>query len=206
MANLMDLVQGQLSDNLINQLSQQLGGTDRQQTANATNGIMSLLMNAMARNASTPQGASALASALDRDHDGSVLDDVMGMLSGKAQPTQARAMNGVGILKHVLGGKQNNAVDMISKMSGLDNNKTGNLMAMLAPVALGILGRTKRQNRLDAGGLASLLSKGVGSMNQQQSQEMGFIGRFLDQDGDGSFMDDVAGMGMNVLGNLFKKK
>ena len=78
MANsLMDLLQGQLSEGMIKQLSQQIGGADQQKTAAATSGIVTTLMGALARNAATPEGANSLSNALDRDHDGSVLDDMM---------------------------------------------------------------------------------------------------------------------------------
>ena len=39
---------------------------------------------------------------LDRDHDGSVLDDVMGMFTGQAKPASEKALNGEAILGHVL--------------------------------------------------------------------------------------------------------
>ncbi len=102
--NLMDLLQGQLSEGMIDQLSQQLGGADRQQTATAASGVMSTLVSALARNASTPEGAQSLSNALDRDHDGGILDNVMDLFGGNAQPKpeQTRAMNGQGILKHLL--------------------------------------------------------------------------------------------------------
>ncbi|MEM9821110.1 MAG: DUF937 domain-containing protein [Bacteroidota bacterium] len=204
MANLMDLLQGQLTEGLVDQLSQQLGGVDKQQTASAASGILSTLMSAMAKNAATPEGASALANALDNDHDGSILDNIGGILGGQMQPQNNRATNGAGILKHVLGGKQGNAVDMISKMSGLDSGNTGNLMSMLAPMVMGMLGQQKKSQGLDSGGVADFLSQSVQSATNQR-QEMGLIGKFLDQDGDGSVMDDIAGMGMNILGNFFKK-
>jgi len=35
---------------------------------------------------------------------------------------------------------------------------------------------------------------------------MGLLGKLLDRDGDGSVMDDIAGMGMKTLGNLFRKR
>jgi len=202
--DLMDLLDGQLSEGLIDQLSQQLGGADKQQTATAATGIMSTLMSAMAKNASTPEGANALSNALDNDHDGSVLDNLMGLLGGGAQPQNTRATNGAGIVNHVLGGKQNGAVDMISKLSGLNSGQTGNLMTMLAPMVMGALGRTKRDQGLDAGGLSNLLSGTVQTASANR-QEMGLIGKFLDQDGDGSIMDDIAGMGMHLLGRFLKR-
>jgi len=201
MANLIDLLQGQLSEGLLDQLSNQLGGTDKEQTQDAASGIISAMVSALAKNASTPNGADALANALERDHDGSILDDIMGYAGGSAakpEYTQDRMTNGAGILKHVLGAKQGNMIEMISKMSGLANGQTGNLMTMLAPIVMGMLGKQKRQQNLDQGGLADILSRSVQSQSNKR-QEMGFIGKLLDQDGDGSIMDDLANLGMKFL-------
>lgn len=203
--DLMGLLQGQLSESMLDQLSQQIGGADKQQTAAAATGIISTLMGGLAKNASSEEGASALSNALDRDHDGSILDDMMGMLSGNTQPNNSSMLNGAGILNHILGNKTNGAVNMISQMSGLDSSKTGNLMSLLAPVVMGALGKTKKDQGLDVSGIASLLS---GTMSQQSSQDptMGLITKFLDADGDGSIIDDVAGIGMKFLGGLFGRK
>jgi hypothetical protein len=205
--NLMDILQGSLSEGMVDQLSQQIGGADKAQTAAAVSGIMSTLTGALAKNASTTDGAAALNNALERDHDGSILDDVMGMLGGQSQPTNASMLNGAGILKHVLGDKQGGAVDMISKMSGLDSGQTGNLMTMLAPVLMGALGKTKRQNGLDVAGIASLLSGTVSAERQNPNNfAMDLATKFLDSDGDGSIVDDVASIGMKMLGGLFGRK
>ena len=205
MANLMDLLQSQMSDGLLDTLADQLGGADKEQTSKAATGIFSTLMGAMSKNASTPDGAASLANALDKDHDGGLLDNVMDMLGGNPQPQQSRAANGAGILKHVLGGKQSGAIDMISQMSGLDSNKTGSLMTMLAPIVMANLGKTKKEQGFDVSDLTSFLGNSVKSQSNQ-SAEMSLISKFIDQDGDGSIMDDIAGMGMNMLGNFFKKK
>jgi hypothetical protein len=94
---------------------------------------------------------------------------------------------------------------MISKMSGLDSSKTGSLMTMLAPIVMANLGKTKKEQGFDISDLTSFLGNSVQSQSNQ-SAEMGLISKFIDQDGDGSVMDDIAGMGMNVLSNFFKKK
>ncbi len=204
--DLMDMIQSQVSDQLIGQLTSQLGGNVRpEQTAAATSGILATLMGAMAKNASTPDGASALNNALERDHDGSILDDVMGMVTGQTAPSNQRATNGAGILGHILGNRQGGAVDMISKMSGLDQNNTGQLMTMLAPMLMGMLGKTKRQNNLDAGSLTDLLA-GASQRQRQQAPATSLIESFLDADKDGSIADDVAGIGMKILGGLFRRK
>lgn len=207
----MDLLQGQLSGGMVDQLSQALGGAEKEKTAKAASGIASVLMGALAKNANSPDGASALANALDRDHDGSILNDVVGMVTGanrNAGPGGIdlnRMLNGAGILNHVLGNKQSGAIDMISKMSGLDSSKTGSLMTMLAPMIMGALGKAKRENNLDSDGLSSLLT---GTVNKHSSNNpmLDLATKFLDADGDGSIMDDLAGMGLKMLGGLFGRK
>ncbi len=201
--DLMNLLQGQISENLIDQLSQQIGGADKEQTAAATTGIMTTLMGALAKNAQTPEGAQSLDKALEKDHDGSIMEDIMGMLSGNKQTNNPKMLNGSGIINHILGDRQSGAVNMISQMSGLDSSKTGSLMTMLAPVLMGALGQTKRQQGLDVSGIASLLS---GTVQSQKSQNptMNLVTSFLDSDGDGSIVDDVASMGFKFLGGFFK--
>ncbi|MBI1224488.1 MAG: DUF937 domain-containing protein [Bacteroidetes bacterium] len=206
MGNLFDLLQGHMDENVVDHLSNQIGGADRAQTATAAQSIVSTLLAGLAKNASTPEGAASLNNALERDHDGSLLDNLMGMLGGggQAAPEQSRALNGAGIINHILGPSQSGAIDMISKMSGLDSNKTGNLMTTLAPMVMSLLGQQKKQQGLDVSGLAGLLSNSVGQQRQAGNPLMDMATRFLDKDGDGSMMDDVAGMvGKGLLSKLF---
>jgi hypothetical protein len=205
-ANLMNLLQGSLSEGMIDQLSQQIGGADKQKTAAAASGIVNTLMGALAKNAESTEGAQSLNNALERDHDGSILNDVIGMLSGQ-QAQNPSMLNGSGILKHVLGNKQGGAVQMISQLSGLDSDKTGSLMTMLAPVVMGALGKTKREQGLDMAGIASLLSGTVSAERANTNNPaIDMAMKFLDSDGDGSVVDDVASIGMKMLGGLFGRK
>lgn len=208
MANdFMRMLQNQLSDDqFISQLSRQLGGVEKEKTAAAASGAISVLTGALAKNAASRQGASALASALDRDHDGSALEDLMGTLSGALGSGGGRALNSAGILSHILGGRQSGAVDMISKMSGLDKGKTGQLMMMLAPVIMGMLGKAKRQNGLDTAGLSSILAGAFGQQKGHGNQAMDMIAGFLDQDGDGDITDDLSRLGKGLLGGLFGRR
>ncbi|MBK8880478.1 MAG: DUF937 domain-containing protein [Haliscomenobacter sp.] len=196
---LLSLLEQQLgNDNLMETLTQQIGGSDVGQTRNAAGGVISALMGAMAKNASNPQGANALANALDNDHDGSVLDNVIGLLSGKSEAQNSKMLNGAGIVNHLLGDRQTNVMDMVSQVSGMDKNQVGNLMIKLAPVIMGALGKTKREGGLDIGGLANLL-QGTVSQQKQSNPMMNMVTSFLDKDGDGSVVDDLmqsAGKGL----------
>ena len=201
--DLTELLKGNIPQDLIGTLSQQMG-TEPQQTQSAAQSIFTTLLGGLAKNASTEEGAQGILGALDRDHDGSVLNDLGGLLTGAMGSSQAT--NGAGILGHILGGKQQGAVDMVSQTSGIDANSAMSMMIKLAPILMGVLGKAKQDNGLDAGGLSGLLS---GVMGNQQAQEqnplVAIATRFIDQDGDGDIMDDLSGMGMNILGGMLKK-
>ncbi|MBT8221179.1 MAG: DUF937 domain-containing protein [Saprospiraceae bacterium] len=203
--SIFDLLQGQLTGGIVEQIAGQLGGADKKQTENAASSAIDLLVGALAKNATSKEGSSALANALERDHDGSILDNFIGMATGAAKPKNDKMIDGSGILKHILGGKQSGAVEMISQRSGLDSSSAGSLLSMLAPLVMGALGKTKASNGLDAGGITDLLTNEL-TQAKSQRKEMGLIEKFIDQDGDGSIADDVAGFGMKILGGLFKGK
>lgn len=178
--DLMQILQSQLSDDVLGQLSDQIGA-DKQQTAVAANGIFATLVGGLANNATNESGLSSLASALDRDHDGSILDDLMGMVGGMMQggdaAPAANALNGAGILGHILGDRQETAAQQISQSSGLNVGQIMKLMPILAPIVMGVLGRAKSSGGLDLGGLANIL---LGSAQNAQSGGFGdLIGSVL---------------------------
>jgi hypothetical protein len=198
--NVIELLQGQLDGNLIHQLTNQIGAESPEQTEAAANGIISTLVAGLNKNAATPEGANALVSAIDRDHDGSLLEDVAGFVLGNRQVSNASTLNGAGILGHILGGKQSGAVDMISKATGLDSGQIMKLMISLAPMVLAALGKARKQEGVGTQNISDLLSGSVRSQVNKNS-EMGLLTRFLDADGDGSVMDDIANMGMKLFLN-----
>jgi len=203
--DLLDLVKSQLSEQLIDGLTSQVGIGNKEQTQNATLAAASTLINALSRNASTENGASALSSALERDHDGSILNDLAGMLLNQgSQTAQPSMLNGAGILKHVLGGKQNDVISLIAKMAGLDQNASASILTKIAPLVMGVLGQQKKQQSLNPSGLAALLNQNRVQI-QEKDENMSIFERILDQDGDGSIADDAASIGMKILGGLFKK-
>ncbi|MBK7938640.1 MAG: DUF937 domain-containing protein [Lewinellaceae bacterium] len=209
--DLMQILQGQLSDDLLGQLSGQIGA-DKEQTATAANGIFATLLGGLANNVSSEGGLSALGDALDRDHDGSILDDVMGMVGGMMQGSDnaaGSALNGTGILGHILGDRQDTAAQQISQSSGLDMSQVMKLMPILAPIVMGVLGRAKNQGGLDLGNLAGVL---MGSAQNAQSGGFGdLIGSVLGGvlGGDQQQQNQPsAGGGLlgNILGGIFGKR
>lgn len=193
MSFITDMLVQQLSGNAASQISQKLGvdkGTATQAIAMAA----PLLMSALARNASNPEGVKTLYQALDQDHDGNILDDVSGFLGGNPQ-----AANGAGILGHVLGDKLGAVQNGLAQQTGLDANASGQLLEMLAPLVMGALGQTQKQQGLDVSGLSDLLGNHQQAAQASSPDMMGVLGGLLDMNKDGNVMDDVG----RIAGQLF---
>ena len=200
--DLMSLLQSQLTPEIIGQLSQQTGAAPAQ-TATAAEGIFSTLIGGLAKNAAGG-GAEGILGALDRDHDGSILNDVMGLISGGGG---GAAANGAGILGHILGGQQQGAAQVISQASGVQQSGVADMMIKLAPMVMGVLAQQKQQQGagFDASGLASMLGGAVQTQNSNPLMQLAT--QFLDKDRDGSMVDDLMGMvGSRLLGGMFGNK
>ena len=205
MADLFDMLQSQVGDVLVGTLTNQITGANPQQTSDGVQGAMSILMSALARNAKSPEGASALSNALDRDHDGSILDDVAGFLNGSSPINNTKAANGAGILGHILGNQQSSAIDAVKNMSGLNDSQASSILMKLAPIVLGMLGKQKRSQGLDMSGLTNILNN-TAATAQKRAPKPDLLTSFLDRDGDGSIKDDAAKIGFSLLRNLFKRR
>ncbi|MEM6490960.1 MAG: DUF937 domain-containing protein [Pseudomonadota bacterium] len=193
MNGLLDLIGSHLNDDALSAMSAQ-SGAPREKLDAAVPAALSMLTAGLSNNAQGG-GASALLGALDRDHDGSILDDLPALLGGGAAQSQ-----GAGILGHVLGSRQDMAAQGVAKASGLDIGSAGNLLAMLAPVVMGALGKQRREASVDEGGLADLLR----GERARADNDMGLSGltRMLDMDGDGSVLDEITEIGGGLLGGL----
>lgn len=209
-SGLLDLLNSPMGKQLISGVAGQTGQPENK-TADVLSMAMPLLLGAMKKNVSSPQGAEGLMSALSSKHDGSILDNLGGLFGGGVDET---VMNdGAGILGHVFGNKQPQVENALSQKSGLDAGSIANILKIAAPIVMGFLGRQKAQSNVsDANGMNSLLGSMLGGQPQQNQS---LITTLLDADGDGSILDDVAGMVMGggkkkgglggLLGGLFGK-
>ena len=182
---LLGLLQGQDLGNL----ASQVGGNEGE----VKNGVMAALpaiLAALGKNAGTEKGAEELNNALEKKHDGSILDNLSGYLSNPD------LKDGAGILNHLFGNQTSNVANAVSQSSGLDTNGSMKMLQMLAPILMGMLGQQKKQNNLDAkelGNLTSMLASNFGS-EAGTSGIMETVTNLLDANKDGNVMDDIMGM------------
>ena len=180
-------------------ITQQLGGSAArtiaqrfgisEATANtAIQMAIPLLVTALARNASQPQEAANLHQAVANDHNGSIFDNLMGYLGNP------QSANGAGILGHVFGSQKPTVENNLAQATGMDQSTAGGVLETLAPLVMGSLGQAQQQNGLDASGLSNYLN-----VQQQEAQAtspdaMNVLSSMLDQNKDGSSMDDLQRM------------
>ena len=192
-----NLIQGAMGQQIVGSAAKQLGINESQaQTAVAA--AVPFLLSALNKNAQGG-GAEGISNALNQ-HDGSILDNLSGFL-GQGGNQQ----DGLGILGHVLGNKQQNVESAISQQSGLNTTQVTQILALVAPIVMGYLGKQKQSAGLDSNGIAGLLGGLVGGSTTQTNQSgvnLGGFEKLLDQDGDGQL---GIGDAMSLLGGFFKK-
>jgi len=186
------MITQKVSGTAASQLAQRLGISEST-AQTAVQLAVPVIVAALARNASQPQGAQDLHQAVASDHDGSILDQLTSYLGNP------QAANGSGILGHVLGGERPAVESNLAQATGMDQNSAGSLLEMVAPLVMGAVGREQQQNGLDPNGLSQFLAQ------QQQAQPaepglMGSISSMLDSNRDGNVTDDLS----RIAGNFFK--
>jgi hypothetical protein len=204
--NFLEIFSSQLGANQMDTLSDAVGG-DRGQTNAAIGAMVPLIVSALARNTKTPEGANALANALDRDHDGGVLTMIPNLVS------RPDLFKGDGILGHVLGNRRPVAQSAVSQASGLSPENTGKLFAMVAPIVMGMIGAKKRQEGFGADILSSLLNGFARNHENDQPQSndndggglLGTLGGLVagaagGGDGGGGLLGTIGGMVAGAAG------
>ena len=198
MAGLLDLLNSPMGKQLISGVAGQTKQSE-DQTASVLSMAMPLLMGAMKKNVSSPEGAQGLMNALSSGkHNGSILDNLGGLFNGGVDDNVMS--DGAGILGHVFGNKQPQVENALSQKSGLDAGTVAQILKIAAPIVMGYLGKqTAQSNVSDGSGMNALLGSMLGGQPQENQS---LITTLLDADGDGSILDDVAGM---VMGSSKKK-
>ncbi|MEP0478902.1 MAG: hypothetical protein ABJD23_01710, partial [Nonlabens sp.] len=91
------------------------------------------------------------------------------------------------------------------------------IIKMAAPVVMGVLAKQNQSQATPSGsnGIGDLIGSVLGGQSGAAAGDQSFIEKILDADGDGSIIDDVAGMVLGgdkkqsggiggILGGLFK--
>lgn len=184
----MDL-QSMINDLVKGNVAEKIGdatGTDQSTVEQVVEAGLPVILGQLGNNASTPDGATELDKAVEKDHTGGSLLDSLGSLFSGGDTNS----DGGKILDHVLGDNKTAAGQEVSKQTGVDVGTVAKILTFLAPLVMAYLGKKKTSDNLDAGGLSDLLKNQTTSDGNPLTQLATSV---LDKNGNGSFVDDVVG-------------
>jgi len=194
--SLIDLLTGNTSNQVAEQAENKFG-INRNQIIALLAVAAPLIISYLRNKSQDSKEAEALNNALDKDHDGSILND--------ASQIESRQAEGGSILDHIFGGQKSSVENQLSQNTGISIDKIGPILAMLAPVVMGYIGKEKQQSNVGAGGLGDLLGGILGNAsNQAQAQQSNPLNDILgsvlgggQSQSSGSPLNDILG---SVLG------
>ncbi|MGH8032837.1 MAG: DUF937 domain-containing protein [Luteimonas sp.] len=205
MTSLSDDLYSQLQGAPVQQVAQQLG-VPPEQASGAIGAALPLLLGALGRNASQPQGAQALFGALQKDHAGLDIGGVLGSVLGGG------GAQGGDILGHIFGGNQDRAQTGVAQATGLGSGQAGQLLKILAPIVMAYLAKrifsqapgTPGDNPAQQAtpqGLGQVLGQEHARVTEQGGIGGDLLGAVLDQDGDGQVgIGDLMKLAGGLLG------
>ncbi len=198
MSGILDVLESPMGKSIISGVAGQTNQPESK-TQDVLMLAMPVLMQAMRRNAESPEGAESLLDAINNKHDGGILANLGSLFGGGVDASVME--DGNNILGHILGNKKSNVENALSKKTGMDAGSIAQILKIAAPILLGLVGNQAKEQHVDSkSGLEGMLG-GLLKGNSPHS-EQSFLESILDADGDGSIIDDVAGI---ILGGNKKK-
>ena len=189
----MDSIQNMVKDKLTEAVLENIGeqfGLDASKTGQVTDVALPMILGGLGKNAEDQKAAEELDKAVEQDHDGSILDHIQDSIKDRSKQEEGQK-----ILGHVFGDKITDVVGILGKSADINSEKASGILGVLAPIVLGQLGKSKREQGLDVSGLTDLLK---GEKKNADNQLGGFMA-LLDMDKDGSVMDDVLEIGKKLF-------
>ena len=170
--SLLDLVQQHVGSSEIQQISQQIGA-DPATTEAAVQAALPMIVGGMANTAQQPGGASAIQQAMGSH--GGMLGNLGAMLGA------AGLGDSGGLLGKVLGGHQTTVQQGVSQASGLDPDKTRQLLMVLAPIVMAALAkRHGNASHEEIGGALQQEAQAAQDHAQRTSPQLGgLLGKIL---------------------------
>lgn len=195
--SLIDLITGNAGNQVASEAENKFGISKNQVIALLAVAAPLVISYLRKKSQESPSEAEALNNALDKDHDGSILND----------PSQAisRQQEGGSILSHIFGGDKANVENQLSQNTGISMDKIGPILAMLAPIIMGYIGKEKQSNGVTSGGgLGDLLGGILGNaQNQAQSQSSNPLNDILGSVLGGGSQNQSAGNPLqDILGSV----
>lgn len=194
--SLIDLITGNAGNQVATQAENKFGISKNQIIALLAVASPLVISYLRKKSQEDPNEAEALNNALDKDHDGSILGD--------PSQVEARQQEGGSILDHIFGGQKATVENQLSQNTGISMDKIGPILAMLAPVIMGYIGKQKQSNGVTSGGGLGDLLGGIlgGAQSQAQAEPSNPLNDILGSVLGGSQANNSGNPLNNILGSV----
>lgn len=191
--NILDLILNAQEGGAVRQLANQFG-LDEGTAQTAVSALLPALAGAVQRNTQQDGGLDALLGALGGGNHSRYLDDPS--MLGQQESVE----DGNGILGHLLGSKDvsRQLASQASAQTGLDSGLLKQMLPLVAALLMGGLSQQASSNGL-LGAAAGMLGGGAPQAPAQAEGLLGMLTPLLDQNRDGSALDDILGMASKFL-------
>lgn len=171
--NLIELITGSTGQAVAQEVENK-HGVSKGQILSLLGTAAPMIVSQLSQKSQSTEEAEALNQTLSKNHDGSIL-------SNPAQVLE-REEEGQSILSHIFGDNKGQIEEQLAEKTGISSEKIGPVLASLAPVVMGFIGKQKNENESETGG-------GISD----------FLTNLLPQDGNGSSVGDML---TGVLGKV----
>ena len=193
--DLMGLIGGVLNGGVVDQIGKVVGESPASTQATVNGAVPSILAGMLNHATSSPSGPGQLLSMLSTGGFEKAAGNLGGILGGGQGSVDQLVGSGRQILSSLFGNRLGGVTGAVSNSAGVSHGIGSSILAMAAPVVMGIVGKQVSSGGLNASGLLSLLTSnkdaiarsapaglasalGLGSIN-----ELGTKARALVQEG-----------------------
>lgn len=153
--NLLSAAKAYLTPDLVRNASVMTGESESA-TRQAMQGGFASVFTGLTHMASTAEGASTLGNLTQEPFFGKLLNNVSSSFSGGTET--GSVMNfGQNLLGKIFGDRISGVSDAVARSSGISSSSSGKVLAMVAPLAIGVLGKHAAARGLNTTGLANSL-------------------------------------------------
>ena len=153
--NLLESIQQQLTPPMIQHVGTSMGETPAH-TQKAVDGAILTLLAGLMHLSSSGDGPAQLVNLINHRNYGRLLNNLSGLLN-EGNTAQTLIASGQDILSTLFTDKLSAVSELIANISGVTRASASSLLSLTAPVVVGVLGRVRTAQGLNAAGLTTLL-------------------------------------------------
>ncbi len=191
-----DILKNYLTRDAVKSLAKKIGASDKE-TEFAIEATNALVISFLAQKTSIVQNTLALSTVLDRNHDGSISDDITlfveNLSDGKINTDEGKE-----IVEDIFADHRSEVLSLLCSATGMTLNAATTILTAIAPLVIKTIVEEQQKRHWSLKELSSQLGDATKSVNNTVSKKLLHI---FDKDNNGKISDDI----LRSAKSLFRK-